>query len=295
MTHQSNGFSLVELLIALLITLGSGMAVFQLFQQNERIFRDQNLIIEMQQNTRAVTAQIADEIRMAGQGMPIYAATFDSGTSEAATAIMQSSTASRIDFRAGLSNVETNVTSSPPVDFTLGTSKTISVGAGSVFSTTLGTTTPAGKFVYIWGPTGSSTWGWIRAELTNITSSTLTVTPREGGNVGFIQSPTVSLEEAISFQFSDNTIKRATATNTANPASPTWSAANEIGRNFVSLTFRYYDRNNRVVTTSSLAERASIARVNISVAAQPSDFLSDGTRPSYSLSLRTIPRNLRIR
>jgi hypothetical protein len=121
------------------------------------------------------------------------------------------------------------------------------------------------------------------------------VTPSQGGNVRFLRAPTVSLEEAVSFQFSGSTITRATATNMTNLASPTWSAANEIGRNFVSLTFTYYDRNNRIVTSGSLAERASIARVDVSVVAQPSDVLSGGTRPVYSLSLRTIPRNLRIR
>ena len=77
------GFSLIELLMAMAITMGIGMVVFQLFYQNERVFRDQNLIVEMQQNARAVASQISEEIRMAGQGVPVYAATFDSAPSEA--------------------------------------------------------------------------------------------------------------------------------------------------------------------------------------------------------------------
>src|SRR5262245_60521530 len=258
MTRQPRGFSLPELLIALLITLRMGTAVFQLFRQNERIFRDQNLMVETQQNTRAVAAQMADEIRMAGQGVPVYAARFNPVPDEAVAPIMPSSTDKRIDFRTGLSNVETNVTLPPPLDFTLGTTQTISVGDGSSFSATLGTTTPTGKFLYIWGPTGASSWGWIRAELTKITSSALTVTPRQGGNIRFVQPPTVSLEETVSFQFNNNTIRRATGANMTNPAAPTWSAANEIGRNVASLTFAYYDGSDRVVHPASLAERASI-------------------------------------
>src|SRR5438094_5353534 len=70
------GFSLIELLMAMTITVGIGLTVFQLFHRNERVFWDQNLIIEMQQNARAVASQIAEEIRMAGQGVPVYAATF---------------------------------------------------------------------------------------------------------------------------------------------------------------------------------------------------------------------------
>lgn len=275
--------------MALTMTLGIGMAVFQLFRQNEQVFRDQNLVIEMQQNARAVTSQLADEIRMAGQGVPIYAAMFDDAPGEATAAILASSTASRIDFRVGLSNVETDVSSPLPIDCVLGVSRTLSVGDGSGFSN--------GKFVYIWGPTGNSTWSWARAELTSNTPTSLTITPRQAGtgSIRFVQAPTVSLEEAVSYQWSGTTIRRATATDMTDPNSPTWSAANEIGRNFTSLTFTYYDRNNRVVVPGSLADRISIARVDLRLVAQPSDSLSNGSRPIYPISLRTIPRNLRIR
>ena len=98
-THM-RGFSLIELLLALAISLGIGAAMFQLFHQNERVFRDQHLIIEMQQGARAAAAQIADEVRMAGEGVPVFASTFDDGKYEAVAAILPSSTATRIDFRA---------------------------------------------------------------------------------------------------------------------------------------------------------------------------------------------------
>ena len=121
--------------MAMTITMGIGMVVFQLFYRNERVFRDQNLIIEMQQNARAVASQISEEIRMAGQGVPVYAATFDSVPSEAVTSIMPTSTSSRIDFRAGLSNVETGAASPLPVDCALGVTTAVSVAAAAGFST----------------------------------------------------------------------------------------------------------------------------------------------------------------
>ena len=77
MKTTGRGFSLIELLIALLIVLAAGAMTFQLFRENERVIRDQNLIMEMQQTARVVISQIADEIRMAGQGVPIFATTFD--------------------------------------------------------------------------------------------------------------------------------------------------------------------------------------------------------------------------
>src|SRR5262252_4553531 len=128
------GFSLIELLMAMTITVGIGMVVFQLFYRNERVFRDQNLILEMQQNARAVASQIAEEIRMAGQGVPLYAATFDGVDSDAVTAILPTSTTYRIDFRAGVSNVETAATSPLPIDCALGATTTLTVAAAAGFS-----------------------------------------------------------------------------------------------------------------------------------------------------------------
>jgi type II secretory pathway pseudopilin PulG len=309
------GFSLVEALMALLISSGIAIAIFQLFQQNERSFRDQHLVIEMHQIARAVASQIGDEVRMAGEGIPLFASTFDNNNSEAVTAILASSTANRIDFRAGLSNTETNVTSAIPIDFTLGIPRTVNVGDGSQFSKTLGTTAPTGKFVYFWGPASPATWAWIRAELTQVSSNSLTITPRQGGDAGrspgadsvlgtaddgirFLKPPTVSLEEAVSFSFSGDAVKRATAANMTNPAAPTWSAANEIGRNVVSISFTYYDQNNRPIpapSLTSLVNRASIARVDLRLAVQTANTLTNGARPSYLLAQRMILRNTRLR
>ena len=277
------GFSLIELLIAMTITVGIGMAVFQLFHQNERVFRDQNLILEMQQNARAVSSQIAEEIRMAGQGVPVYAATFDSVAAEDVTSIMPTSTSSRLDFRAGVSNVETATTSAVPIDFTLGVTSVLSVPKTSGFSN--------GDFIYVWGLADNGAWAWVRAELVGISLNNLTIVPRQATRnpVRFVRLPTISLDESVSFQISGTTIKRATASGGA------WSASNEIGRNFSSLTFTYYDLANRVIAPSSLPNRRSIARVDVQVVAQTSDLLSNRTRPTYSISLRVIPRNLRIR
>ena len=274
--------------MALLITAGLSMIVFQLFNQNERVFRDQNLVIEMQQSARAVASQISDEIRMAGQGLPVYASSFDNAKAEATATILSSSNSSRIDFRSGLSNAETNVTTPTPIDFGLNVSRTITVADARLFS--------SGDFVYIWGPTTDSTWTWVRAELTGVTSNTMTLTPRQSGAdmIRFASPPTLSLDEAVSIYISGTVVKRATAANMTNAASPTWSAANEIGRNFTTLEFTYFDKNGDLVLPTSLANRVSIARVDVRLVAQTASALSNGIRPSYSISVRTIPRNMKV-
>lgn len=283
-------------MVALIITLGIGLIVFQLFEQNERVFRDQNLVIEMQQSARVVASQIADEVRMAGEGVPVYAATHDSASTEGAAVILASSTNNRMDFRTGLSAAETSVTTAIPVDCTLGVSRTLTVADGSLLLSALGTTTPSGRFIYIWGPTNNQMWTWVRAELTGISGNTLTLTPRQGGDSTlFTRAPTLALEEAVSFHLNGTTVKRATATDMTNQTGPAWTAANDIGRNVTSLSFTYYDAHNTAVSPGSLAGRISIARVDVQVVAQTADELSNGFRPSYSLSFRIIPRNLRVR
>src|SRR4051812_36055093 len=103
------GFSLIELLIAMAATLTVGMFLFHLFQHNERVIRDETLIMEMQQSVRVVGSQIADELHMAAQEVPVYSSHWDAGGAESVTTIFATSTSGRIDFRAGLSNTDASV------------------------------------------------------------------------------------------------------------------------------------------------------------------------------------------
>jgi hypothetical protein len=193
--------------------------------------------------------------------------------------------------------VQSAITSPLPIEFVVGQTATVLIENGFFFSNALGTNTPAGKFVYMWGAADDSMWMWVRAELHQISGDMLTVTPRQasGTPVRFSKAPTASLEEAVSLQLSGTTIRRATAIDLQDPAKPVWSPANEVARNIASLAFTYYDSNNQVVVPTSPESRASIERVDVAVGVQPSEHLSDRTRPIYSISLRTIPRNFRIR
>jgi hypothetical protein len=110
----------------------------------------------------------------------------------------------------------------------------------------------------------------------------------------FTRLPTIALEEAVSLYLTGSSIRRATAADTTNPASPSWSAANEIGKNFTSLNFTYYDKYNNAVAPTTLANRNAIARIDIQLTAQAPSLLTNGTQPSYSLAMRTTPRNLRL-
>lgn len=253
--------------------------MFQMFEQNEKVFRDQHLIMEAQQSARAVIMQIGDEIRMAGQGVPVYASTFDAVPSEAVAVILPGSDRSRINFRAGLSNAETPADGATAMEFQIGVAHTVKALDTSFFV--------RGRFVYIWGQTSDLAWTWVRAELTGISNSlkTLTVVPRESGHSARIGAhATVTQEETVSFYIDGGSIKRAAG-----------SAGSEIGRHFSTLAFKYLDRAGEALTPDTMGARFSIVRVDVQVVVRTAEPLANGTRPSYELSMSITPRNLKIR
>src|SRR5205814_9444383 len=138
---------------------------------------------------------------------------------------------------------------------------------------------------------------WLRGAITTASSTALTIIPREtdatGSIIHFSARPAISLDEAISIYLSGGSVRRATASDMTNPANPVWSAANEIGKNFTSLTLTYYDAGGIRRVPSSLSDRVAIARVDIQLTVQAASPLSNGTTPAHSLALRTIPRNVR--
>jgi Tfp pilus assembly protein PilW len=292
MQSNNRGFSLVELMLSLILTLMIAMVVFQVFRQSDRSFRDQNLIARMQQNVRAVATQISDELRMAGQNIPLYNGKFDAAPIEACQTILDGSNGTQISFRSGISNVNSRATT--PLTYTIGTPATVTVTDATPFNTAIGGV--SGRFVYLHGKT-ANLWSWVRAEVTaiNVGTNTLTVTPAQNGSMGttFANPITVSLEEGISYRLNSNTIQRGTVSNFTNLTSPTMVEA-PVGNDFTSLQFSYYDRAGTAITPSTLASRAQVWRVDITVVGQTAQNLSNGTRPTFAMTVRTFPRNVGI-
>jgi prepilin-type N-terminal cleavage/methylation domain-containing protein len=301
---MQKGFTLLEILISISITLVIGVALLQLFQQNERVFNDQNLVTEMQQGARAAIFQAADEIRMAGQGVPMYAESYADAPSEETVAILSGSSETRINFRAGLAPTETFVTAPSPIAFSIGNSVTVTVDDALGLYNVVGGG-PAGRFVYVWGASDTMGWLWIRASINSVTPSTRSVglTPSSAGPVGntggtvqFPSFPTMSLEEAIAIYLDSSTgsMRRTTTTNMTDPVHPSWAPANELSSNVTQLHFEYFDRFGNVVIPDTLANRARIERADIRLVVQTAQELRNHTRPAFALSVRTNIRNARI-
>jgi hypothetical protein len=267
-------FSLLEVLVATAITIGMGAAAFKLFHQNERLFRDQALRLEMQQSVRMAASQVADDIRLAGQAIP-----------PGLGWILPGSGASRLNLRTGFSATETVVTSPAALSLALGTPTTVFVESTSGFS--------SGRQAFLWTETE-----WARVTINSIsgaarsvrvTPSATSITP-----LVFIALPALSLDEAVSV-YRDavtNTLRRTTSTNTVSAASPVWAPANELAANVSDLAFFYYDSSGSLVTPDTDDRRALVVSIEARVTVSCSATLSDGSRPTTSQSVRVTPRNL---
>lgn len=268
------GFSLLEVLIATTLTLGTAAVAFSLFHQNERIFRDQSVVLEMQQSARVVVSQIADDIRMAGQGIPLV-------TNEM---VLPGSSVSRLNIRLGFSATESMVISPLPLDVVIANPLTVAVETTAGFS--------SGRQAFLWTESG-----WARTLINSVSGSSKTVriTPSAASKMPlqFVTPPALSFDEAVAIYRDSitNTIRRTTATSTESSSSPTWAPANELAANVAALTFLYYDVTGAPLTPDTPTRRSQIRSIEARVSVRSSGVLSDGSRPIYSLSVRAVPRN----
>jgi len=288
---DSSGFSLLELLLAMVITLGIGLIVFQMFLRNERVFRDQNMVLEMEQSVRAVADMINDELRMAGKGVPAFAASQNNETAEAVQIIMNGSNASTIVFRSSGNNGFAEPQGTPPFTYLVGVPAVLSLDD---IDPLVGTT---GSNVFLWGPSGES-WTWVRATVGTMdaVNDLMVVVPTQmslsGGTVDSV--PYLSMEEGTAFTLNGTDVRRGTITSFATLTAPTITYET-IGENFNDLTFTYYDAANNVVTPSTLAARATVRRVDFTVGAQTSEPLaSTGEVRTYAITMSTYPRTMSL-
>ena len=271
MVSQPRGFSLIELMLALSLTLVIGLGATQLFQVHERSYHDQNAISEIKQNARATSAQIVDEIRRAGSGVPSFAAAGAGTIDEVLAAVLNGSDSTHLRLRTGASNVVSSVLT-VPAQYTPNVPRSVSVADASPFSAALGTTAPSGRFVYFWGSGNYHCLGWVRAEILAIdgATKTLSIVGRQAsgcmdpvpGVVSFAERHVVALEEAVSIFLNAGSLWRATATDMRNPTSAVWGPSSELLRNVTKLTFAYYDESGTAVDTSTLNGRLAVSHID---------------------------------
>ena len=286
---------MVELMLAMTITVGIGSIAFQLFLQNQNVFRDQNLALELRQSVRAVASIMADELRRAGQGVPAYSASLDASTAEASQTFLNGTNSNAVVFRAGVRNAMATFEGTLPVAYAIGSSIPLEVEDASTIDAIV--RSRPGYFVFLWGETSNS-WTWVRAEVTTADTrsnpNTFTVTPRQVGGQGgpFDRIPNIVLEEAIAYRLSSDALQRGTSGDFSAPSSPSMTYQT-IGDSFTTLSFTYYDEDETEVTGSDLEDRASIRRIDFNVGAETSEELaSTGEKQTYAITVTIYPRNV---
>jgi len=278
MQGRDSGLTLIELLMAIPISVCVVAVIFMLFQKCERVARDQDIVVEMQQAARVVSSQIADDIRMAGQSIP-------PGMNDV---VLPGSDASRLNLRSGYSATETNTTSAVPLSVATGVPTTVAVEGTTGFS--------GGRQAFLWWEAD-----WARVTINSVSGSAkkLQLTPTRVSRVPltFLTAPVVSIDEAVAIYRDPATqaIKRTTATNTDNPMSPAWAPANELVTNVTGLVFSYYDISGVPLVVDSPENRSRVSTIEAQITVRASAPLSDGKRPTYSVTIRSSPRNLSLR
>jgi Tfp pilus assembly protein PilW len=276
--YAACGFSLVEVLVATAITVGVGAMVFQLFHQNERIFRDEAVRMEMQQSARMLVSQIGDDIRLAGQAIP----------PALGEVVLPGSTGQRLNLRAGFSTTESIVTTPPPIPIALGTAVTLKVESTTGFS--------AGKQIFVWNSAH-----WLRATVDSVSGpgKSVSLTPSNGSSssIQFETPPLIALDEAVAVYFDTTTgiVRRTTSSNTTVPAAPAWAPANEIATNVSGLAFLYFNNAGDPLVPDTPEHRARIASIEVRVRVRPAEAVAGAAPPVYSLAVRAQPRNLQYR
>ena len=276
MRSREAAFSLLEALVTLAVVAGIAAVAFRLFHQNERLFRDQALILEMQQGARVVLSQVSDDARRAGQGIPL-------GIREI---ILPGSTATRLNLRASISAVESRIVSSIPFSLVTGVAATLYIESTSGFS--------AGRQAFLWSDLA---WARVTVEFVSGSAQSVRLMPAELSHVPleFIEPPSLSLDEAVSIYWdaTAKAVRHTTASSTENPASPSWAPANELAANVASLTFIYVADDGNLLIPDSPAGRSAVSAIDVKVVVRSSAPLSNGTRPVYALTGRVTLRNAR--
>jgi hypothetical protein len=264
--------------------------------QNQAVFRDQQLLLEMRQTARAALSQIAGDIGLAGQGVPRQMEHSPDGSAEGTAAVLPGSNDRRIHIRAGYSNVEARVLNSLPVALVAGVPHGLSVESTAAWSTAMASGV-TGRFAFL---TGDSAVGpvWVRAAVVSLSGAgrTITVVPFESNSptLHFTTTPVLALEEAIaiSFDAATRSIRRSTATDMQDLENIRWTPAHETAAGVIDLVFQYRDRTGAIAGVDTAEERSSISSVEVRLVTRTATPLSNGTQPTYAVSIRVAPRNI---
>jgi prepilin-type N-terminal cleavage/methylation domain-containing protein len=288
---MQRGFSLVELLVALVIFLMIVLAVYGASEQMQGFYTRSERRSSIQDNARLVLENMERDLRLAGYGVPAGRDLSPSGAVAGASPWLPAifyADGTALRYRAESDNANTQLTQNTPE----ATASRI-----HVTNTALGTfpfgivLVRSGKqWQHMTANSASSDGNGPYFSLSSSVSSNGSFTAR---------ATEVFTVEHVFYRFVSNasypygTIQKATAVgNTPTITVPADSAFSVMASNIASCQFEYFARNGTALTSFPLSatDRASVARIVVTITARERE-VATGTVQDATLSSEILVRN----
>jgi len=237
------GFTLIELMIALLISSILVIQIYNFFDYQQRSYALQDQLQEMQQNLRVAMDALTRDLRIIGYGVP-YAA------SQSTLPRITNATENSITFLANYSDVHTELAS----DYTSGTRLCVNSKSGFNSSDT----------IYI---TDGNNWN--QATITGTGTNSSPCTSKDYLDISSALSNTYPVGSTVHVV---NTIRYTIDTSKNElERSIDGASAQPVCNNLDYLEFKYYDGSNNIITNPfpytgvnlTSSQRSSVRKISL--------------------------------
>ena len=252
---NEKGFTLIEVMIAGLITvivLGGSIYVFV---KQDKLIRQENARTDLRALGRLAMTELATEIRRAGYGFPNGWGIF---VAQAAQLTFYANTFDTDTGTAGVQEAYTTATA----DITVGHT-TITVADGSAFS--------SGNFIVVFDASGTVANPWANGTVTSSSATVVNLTPGSPSAFTATNGIVVNQYQTIGYGFDTVNNLLTVSTDSGTPAAVVIPVIGSV----TALSFTYFDATNTelVPATGSplaltFAERAQVRKIVISLTLQ---------------------------
>jgi type IV pilus assembly protein PilW len=270
MLRESKGVTLIELMVALVISAILIAGLYRTFIGQQKTYTIQEQVVDMQQNARLSVSKMMKEIRMAGFGniaMIFPNATFGSKTLNNAITHGTPSGGLTVITVGG----ETTIATDPATSNQIQVASLTDSQGNTLFDTT------NRKYISV-GGLGSYRVTNVETGTKTLTlSGTLVQNPKSG-------TPVFALR-AISYRVDANTLKRDVNLG---------AGEENLADNVTSLQLQYLDANGAVIA-DPITQAANIRVVKVTVTARTGAADPDYKGTSDGRRTRTITSNIQVR
>lgn len=268
--RSESGFTFVELMIALVLSIIIMTPLFKLLIDQQKTYTVQSQMTNMRQNARIGLDIMTKELRMAGYGIPLSTWSDSPASPTRQPAIYPTPNATSITFYCNLEGV-----------------KTVLSADEAVAETQLSVESPTTDFavndiVYIEGPDDASprTTHWHSSTISAKTSNTITI--NNGLNFKYLKGSTIHLRNTITYTFYNSSygltadeIKKRNKIYRTKSRTLSAGTEEELAYDIQNMTLNYTFEDNGTglpndgdQATDTTNDTDDIRMINVSITAQ---------------------------